>query len=415
MTDPIVIVGAGLSGLVCARELAAKGIEFVLLDADDAVGGRVRTDVVDGFLLDRGFQVLLTAYPEARRQLDYASLDLQPFDPGSLIQLSESRHRMSDPWRRPTHALQTALAPVGSLGDKLRIASLRKKSKQLTDHAVFDAPQQTAEQELRTLGFSDRMIERFLRPFLGGVFLDSTLTTSSRMLYFVFRMFSLGDTSLPSKGMGAISEQLASHIPEGATRLSTRVSRVDEASVSLEDGTSIPFSQLVIACDQSAAGRMIPELASDRTPRSVNCVYFDAPETPIQDRMLVLNGSGRGVVNNLCVPSLISPHYAPAGRHLISATVLDASLPEQELPELVQSELKGWFGKRVSEWRHLKSYRIENALPNADAPAFDPAVQATSIRENVFVCGDYRTNGSINGAMLSGRLTAEAVIASRPA
>jgi len=415
MTDPVLIIGGGLSGLVCARELAAKGVEFLLLEASDGLGGRVRTDQHEGFLLDRGFQVLLTAYPEARRQLHYGQLDLRPFAPGSLIQLSDKRCRMSDPWRRPLHALQTALAPVGGMSDKLRIARLRRASQRGSDADVFTAPQQTTEKELRHLGFSDVMIERFLRPFLGGVFLDGSLTTSSRMLYFVFRMFSLGDTSLPAHGMGQISAQLVAPVPDAAVKLNHRVTEIGTSSVTLEDGATLPFSQLVLAAEQPAAARLLPELAADRPARSVYCVYFDAPQPPVRDRMLVLNGTGQGLVNNLCVPSRISPHYAPSGRHLVSATVLDTSHSQQGLAEQVQTELAGWFGDQTRSWRHLRTYRIDHALPNADAPAFDPPMQPAAVRDNVFVCGDYRANGSINGAMQSGRLTADAVLNARPA
>ena len=414
MSDPVVIIGGGLSGLVCARELSARGQEVVLLEASDGVGGRVRTDSHDGFLLDRGFQVLLTAYPEARRQLHYGDLDLCPFAPGSLIQLTDSRHRMSDPWRRPLHAIQTALAPVGGFDDKLKIAALRRASKRGSDADVFTAAEQTTERELRSLGFSDTMIERFLRPFLGGVFLDSALTTSSRMLYFVFRMFSLGDTSLPAGGMGQISQQLAAALPTDAVRLNQKVAAIESACVQLEDGTQVPYSQLVVATEQSAAGRLLPELAAKRPARSVYCVYFDAPRSPIRDRMLVLNGSGRGIVNNLCVPSLVAPGYAPKGRHLISATVLDTSLSEAGLAESVQQELAGWFGDQTRDWKHLKTYRIDNALPNADAPAFEPPVAPAELRDGIYVCGDYRVNGSINGAMQSGRLTAEALMNAQP-
>lgn len=414
MSDPVVIIGGGLSGLVCARELAAKGLECVLLEASDGVGGRVRTDSHEGFLLDRGFQVLLTAYPEARRQLHYGDLDLCPFAPGSLIQLADSRHRMSDPWRRPLHAIQTAMAPVGGLDDKLRIAALRRASKRGSDASVFTGPQQTTEKELQHLGFSSTMIERFLRPFLGGVFLDSSLTTSSRMLYFVFRMFSLGDTSLPAAGMGQISLQLAATLPSDAIHLNQQVTAIESSHVQLGDGTTLPFSDLVVATEQSAATKLLPELGTQRPPRSVYCVYFDAPRSPIRDRMLVLNGSGHGCVNNLCVPSLISPQYAPQGRHLISATVLDTALEECSLAESVQQELCGWFGDEVRGWKHLQTYRIDDALPNADAPAFDPPVLPARLRDRLYVCGDYRANGSINGAMESGRLTAEAVMNARP-
>ena len=410
MPDPVVIIGAGLSGLTCAKELHARGIEFVLLEAADGVGGRVRTDEVDGFLLDRGFQVLLTAYPEAVRQLDYEALDLKPFEPGSLIRTEGGLHCLADPWRRPSQALHTAFAPIGGFADKLRIGRLRWAAGRDTTESIFERPDRTTESELQRLGFSKSMIEKFLRPFLGGVFLDGELETSCRMLYFVFRMFSAGDTTLPALGMGGISEQLANHLPIDAVCLNEAVSEVAADRVALRSGEVISCSNIVLATEQPAGSKLLPELASARLPRSVHCVYFSAPEPPLQDRMLVLNGTGSGLVNNLCVPSEISSAYAPDGHSLISATVLNAEINDNSLHKAVAEELRSWFGESVDSWTHIRTYDIAYALPNQTSPAFDPPIQPTKLRDNVYVCGDYRTNGSINGAMESGRLAAEAIL-----
>lgn len=187
MTNPVVIIGGGLAGLTCANQLHAAGVEFQLLEASDRVGGRVRTDEVDGFLLDRGFQVLLTAYPEAKSQLNYDQLDLRAFDPGALIRSGDSFQRMSDPWRRPQHALQTAFSSGGGFVDKLRIGKLRWSSRRGNIASIFTRQDMPTIDELRRLGFSESLIEKFLRPFLGGVFLDANLETSCRMLYFVCR------------------------------------------------------------------------------------------------------------------------------------------------------------------------------------------------------------------------------------
>lgn len=410
MSDPVVIIGGGLSGLTCARELHSAGHEFLLLEAADAVGGRVRTDEVNGFLLDRGFQVLLTAYPEAIRQLDYEALQLQAFEPGSLIRTQDEFHRMSDPWRRPQHALQTALAPVGSLMDKLRIGRLRWSAGRGNVQAVFERPDRSTADELNTLGFTKDMVNQFLRSFLGGVFLDDDLQTSCRMMYFVFRMFSKGDTALPAGGMGEIPKQLAAGLPSESIQLNSPVSTIDSKSVTLQSGDVIPASSVVVATEQSAASRFLPELASERTPRSVYCVYFSAPEPPVTEKMLVLNGTGRGLVNNLCVPSQVAPQYAPDGQSLISATVLKTDVNGSQLQSLVKSHLREWFGDSVNEWQHLRTCRVAHALPNQSSPAFDSPVHPAKLRDNVYACGDYRTNGSINGAMQSGRLAAETIL-----
>ena len=410
MPDPIVIIGGGLAGLTCAKQLHAAGEEFVVLEGSDGVGGRVRTDETDGFLLDRGFQVLLTAYPEAVRNLDYDALNFQAFEPGSLIRTDQTFRQMSDPWRRPSHVLQTAFCGIGSLADKLRIGYLRWSSGRGDLESVFRRPDCPTDEELQRCGFSPDMVQKFLRPFLGGVFLDRQLQTSCRMLYFVFRMFSQGDTVLPATGMGAIPLQLAQQLPPDSVRLNSPVSEIHSNAVTLDTGRKITCKHIIIATEQPTAAKWLPELAPTNSPRSVHCVYFSAPEPPVKDRMLVLNGTGRGVVNNMCVPSQIAANYAPDNRSLVSTTVLNTTSDRSASPEVVKTEMREWFGASVDAWHHLRTYSIPYALPNYTTPAFNPPTKASAVRNNVFVCGDYRTNGSINGAMQSGRLAAEEVL-----
>lgn len=413
MSNPIVIIGGGLAGLTCATQLHEAGIEFVLLEASDSVGGRVRTDNIDGFLLDRGFQVLLTAYPEAQRLLDYDALNLQAFEPGSIIRTDGRIHRISDPWRRPQNALQTAFAQIGGFADKLRIGRLRWDACRGPLEQVFQRPDRTTEKELTRRGFTPDMVEKFLRPFLGGVFLDADLQTSCRMMSFVFRMFSQGDTALPANGMGTIPRQLAERLPQDSIRLSSPVNAIDSGRVTLNTGTVIPSDRVIIATEQSAAAKLLPELASSRSPRSVRCLYFSASEPPIEEKMLVLNGTGHGVVNNLCIPSQVAKKYAPVGKSLISATVLKSELVNDDLLASVTEQMREWFGASVDDWQHLRTYTIPYALPNQMTPAFDPPLQPVTLRDDILVCGDYRTNGSINGAMQSGRLVAEEILRSR--
>ena len=413
MSNPVVIIGAGLAGLSCANRLHSDGRDFVLLEASDAVGGRVRTDQVDGFLLDRGFQVLLTAYPEAARVLNYDALDLKRFEPGSLIRTVDGFQRLSDPWRQPQRVLSTAVARVGSLFDKLCVGRLRLSAGRGTLQSLFEREDQTTELELRKLGFSEAMVSKFLRPFLGGVFLDHDLQTSCRMLYFVFRMFSQGDAALPSAGMAAIPNQLAGNLPSDSIRLNTRVTEIKDRNVVLDSGEVISCSDVVLATEQPAAAKLLPELKTDRAPRSVYCLYFAADESPVKDSLLVLNGMGSGPVNNLCVPSQVSASYAADGRSLISVTVLNggnATDDDDSLIKSVRQQLTEWYGNVVDTWKHLRTYRIPYALPNQTTPAFNPPIQPSKLRSNLYVCGDYRANGSINGAMLSGRLTADELL-----
>ncbi len=410
MTD-VLIVGAGLAGLSCACEMVGKGLSCLVLEASDEVGGRARSDKVDGFILDRGFQVLLTAYPEAERLLDYQALQLARFEPGALVRFDGRFHRVTDPWRRPSGALGSFLSPVGTVADKLRLARLRSR-------LVHTAPQDPLADEtstiefLRDWGFSPRIIERFFRPFIGGIFLERELQTSSRMFEFVFRMFSLGDAALPSGGMGAIAQQLVRRLAEPAVRLRHRVVKVASQAVTLASGEEIPARAVVVATDQTAAAHLLPELKTSGW-QGTTCFYFAAKKAPVSQPMLVLNGEGRGPINNLCVPSVVSPSYAPSGTHLVSATVIGdhGRSPDGLLGE-VRDQLTEWFGTDVHGWRHLRTYWIPDALPSQPPASGGVTRKEKCVSPGVYVCGDHCDTASINGALASGRGVAKAILES---
>lgn len=410
MPADVVIVGAGLAGLCCARRLRQAGVSVLLLEASDDVGGRVRTDEVDGFRLDRGFQVFLTSYPEARQVLDYTALDLRPFEPGAWVRVGGRFRTLIDPWRRPLRGLRSLLAPVGSWLDAVRVARLRA--------AVLrgDLADQLAASETTTLallqqaGFSPAMIDGFFRPFLGGIFLEPELHTSARMFRFVFRMFATGDACLPNAGMGAIPRQLAAGLPAGTIRFNARVVGIGPGQVRLEDGEVLDARAVVVATDGPAAAALLSGLPPVAT-QAVTCLYFAADRPPVAEPILVLNGEGRGPVNNVCVPSVVAPGYAPAGAHLVSASVLgDPAEDDATVERQVREQLTDWFGPAVAGWRHLRTYRIRHALPRQVPPALDMVERPVRWAERVYVCGDHRDTASIQGAMVSGRRAAEAVL-----
>ena len=405
-----IIVGAGLAGLACATHLARAGRRPLLLEASDAVGGRVRTDRVDGFLLDRGFQVLLTAYPECRAMLDYGALELRPFFPGSLVRFGGRFHRIADPWRRPLAALEALIGPIGGLGDKLRVAGLRRRVRRTSLEEIFARPERSTLEALRGDGFSEAMIERFFRPFLGGVFLDRSLDTSSRKFDFVFKMFAEGDTALPAQGMGALPELLASRLPAASVRTGCAVSRLVEGGVETADGERLRAPAVIVATSGPSAAHLLDDVPAPQST-STACVYFDAPASPLNAPILALDGDGEGPVNHLCVPSDVAPSYAPEGRALISANVPGTpSLSDPALEAAVRAQLTGWFGEAVREWRHLRTYRIEHALPAEAPPALDPSQRPVRLARGLYVCGDHRDDGSLQGALVSGRRAAEAVL-----
>ena len=406
----VVIVGAGLSGLCCARTLHASGATVTVLDAADAVGGRVRTDLVDGFRLDRGFQVFLTAYPEARRVLDYDALDLQPFASGAKVWTGGSFATVADPFRRPLAALPTVLSPVGTLRDKLRVLALRQSVRAGRVDDLWYRPETTTLDALRQrYGFSPKMVDTFFRPFLGGVLLDPDLGASSRAFEFYFRMFSEGHAALPARGMQAIPEQLAAFLPRTAIRLHTRAQSVGPRRVTLASGENIDADAVVVATEGPEALRLVGEGVTEH--KSTLCLYWAAPAPPTGDAMLLLDGTGEGPLNNVQILSNVAPSYAPDGQALVSASVLGApEARDAEIEGAARAQLGRWFGAEVGLWRFLRADRIPYALP--DLPSLEPPERPLSLGDGLFVTGDHRRNASINGAMVAGRHAAEAVLAS---
>lgn len=409
MNDEVLIVGAGLAGLCCARKLHAAGVPFRLLEASDAVGGRIRTDEVDGFRLDRGFQVFLTSYPEAKAILDYEALDLKSFLPGALIRYEQQFHEMTDPWRRPLAGLRSVFSPIGSLGDKVRVAGFRARSIRGTVEERWRDSSTTALAELQSTGFSSEMIERFFQPFFGGIFLESELNTSSRMLNFLFRMFALGNACLPAEGMEAIPRQLAAGLPKENIQLGARVTQVMTNGVILEDGQELTGKSVVVAVEGPAAAKLLGDQIHTEG-QGTTCLYFAAQDAPIEKPILVLNGDGSGPINNLCVPTVTAPSYGPGGESLVSVTVLGTGDDHAQTLADVRTQLGQWFGTSAEGWRHLRTYSIPYALPAQRPAALEPPERDVRWQPGIYICGDHRDNASINGAMVSGRRAAEAVL-----
>ncbi|CAB5135809.1 hypothetical protein D3OALGB2SA_3924 [Olavius algarvensis associated proteobacterium Delta 3] len=408
--NDVVIIGGGIAGLSCARRLNTEGIPFTVLEASDRIGGRVKTDRHDGFLLDHGFQVLQTAYPEAKRVLDYRQLDLHAFAPGAMFQIAGRRFTVADPLRRPRDVIGTITAPIGTFVDRIRLARLTHRVTTEGFEDLFQQPESTAMQFLQAEGFSKTMIARFFVPFFGGVCLDPEIRASSRVLQYVLRMFAQGDVALPAMGMEQIPRQLASDLPAEILRTNVRVRQIADNAVTMEDGSVLSPRAIVVATEGPEADRLLG-IPRSRGSISETCLYFSCDRAEWHPPFLVLDADGTGPINNVAFPSAVSPAYAPSGKTLVSVVVLghpDAG--ESHLLFRVKDQLVDWFGSEAAAWEHLATFRMVHALPDQSPPTADPNTPIPMVRPGLFVAGEHGSLPGIQWAMLSGRKAAEAVI-----
>ena len=405
----VIIVGAGLAGLSCSRVLQKHRINYLLLDGAEKVGGRIRTDVVDGFQLDRGFQVLQTAYPDAKQILSYPDLKLKSFFPGAMIRFQDKFHRLADPFRDLYTAAKGLFSPIGSLKDKLLVGLLRTQVTMGTIEKLLQKPEVSTFERLKKFGFSDAIIDRFFRPLYSGIFLENELSTSSRAFDFNFRMMALGDICLPTEGMEAVPRQILTMLDPAKIRLNSKVISLSECKVTLSSGETLTAPKIVLAVDQLQASKLL-EVAVSPKMRTVTTLYFAASKAPTSATILFLNAESSGPVMNMCVPTNVCKNYAPEGNALISCSVLKHDFASEEiLIQKVLEQMKQWFGNEVDAWKHLRTYKINNALPTQEPPLVDVSSKPIEIRKGMYQCGDYGGIASIQTALQSGRMVGEAL------
>jgi phytoene dehydrogenase-like protein len=361
---------------------------------------------VDGFLVDRGFQVLLTAYPELDRQLDRAALRLRAFEPGALVRIGDRFHAVGDPFRRPGRLLSTAMAPVGTPLDKLRLLSLRRRLRAATVPQLLRGQDVDTAVALRDERFGSTMVDRFFRPLVGGIQLDPDLTASRRMFDTIFRTLSEGDAAVPAAGMGAIPRQMAARLDPRTIHLNRPASRVEPGRVTLEGDEVISADRIVVATEGPAASQLLGLRPVGSRPAT--CVWFAVDRPPTDSRLIVLDGNGTGPALNVAVMSNVAPEYAPEGSALVAAAC--PGVADAGIEPAVRRQLRGWWGTPVDGWRHLRTHVIAHGQPD-QRPPFSPK-QRVSLGDGLFVCGDHRDTASIQGAMYSGRRCGTAVVSS---
>ena len=401
----VVVVGAGLAGLSVATRLAAAGVDVQVLEAAARVGGRLATDRVDGFVVDRGFQVFNTGYPRAA-DLDLPALDLGYFTPGAVVRVDGAAHRVADPRRRPGAALDTLRAPIGSLPQKAAIAAFSARAGYWPVRRLLAARETTAAEHLRQAGVGTAALERFFGPFLAGVLLEDRLETSSRYLDLLWRSFARGGTALPATGIQAIGEQLAGRVGTGRVHTGVRVEAVTGSSVTSDAGP-VRADAVVVATDPGTATGLVPAVEAS-APRQVTTHYHVLPSSPWTEPLIVL-GTPDGQLVNSVVLSDAQPAYSPDGRALVASNTL---APTREAD--VREEVARLHDVAAADLEHLTTVTVTGAQPAA-LPPLRPR-RPVDLGGGLYVCGDHRDTPSIQGAMASGRRTAAAVLrALRPA
>lgn len=404
----VYIVGAGISGLIAAYELEKGGISPIILEASNGVGGRVRTDKVDGFLLDRGFQVLLTAYPEAIRYLDYDALKLKSFDPGAVVMKPGNLFTIHDPLRDPSKFINMAFSPVGTVRDKIKMFILTQSLKKKTEEELFAEPSISTLNFLQQYGFSEKIIENFFKPFFKGIFLEEHLETSSRMFKFVFKMFGIGNAAVPEFGMQAIPDQLSEKLRRTTIRLNTPVEKIEGNQILLKSGERILADKIIIA---TRPDLVLPQMSGQfKKGRKVVNLYFSLEKSFMISPMIGLVPDESFLTNNLVFMTDVSPAYSIERKALLSVSVIKNVKVDESLPQKIAIELESLTGIKSDYFQWIKTYEIYEALPQVDDLQNSIPPSNTKIMDGVFLAGDYLLNGSLNAAMTSGRKAAEACL-----
>jgi protoporphyrinogen oxidase len=399
MSDPkrVAVVGAGISGLIAAIELEKAGFQVTVYDGNDQVGGRVNSHEEENRIIDRGFQVLLTAYPAVEKYLDVKALNLRSFQPGALVYQKGGAYRFGDPLRKFGFALSTLIAPFATFSDKWKVFRLRNEVLKMSEEEIFSSPEKTTLSFLVDYGFSDKIIDGFFKPFYGGIFLEDELKTSSRMFLFVFKMFSKGNAAVPENGIGAISEQLARRI-SGEIRLGEKVIGRTQTSLQTDKGREETYDAIILS------------YAPEENIKWHGCrnLYFKTPVSSIRAPLIGLVSDNNTWINNLHFPTdlLRKPPRYPEWS-VLSVTVLNhLDVADETLVDRVKKELENYCGIEETEFLYL--FDIPKALPVLENLKY--VADESDIRteeDHVYRTGDYTANASLNAAMLSGAKAAE--------
>ena len=400
------IIGAGISGLIAAQVLENYGYHQTIIEASSSVGGRVKSDIIDGYTLDHGFQVLLTSYPAANKYLDFDALEVQKLLPGATIFKNGKSQTIGDPLRSFSLLFPTLFSSIGSFSDKIKILKLNILLKKKKIDTIFKEDEKTTLQYLKDVGFSEELIQSFFTPFFSGIFLEPNLETSSRMFEFVYKMFGEGFAVIPKNGMQAISNQLKENLKNTTFLFNSKVQEVQDNQITLVDTTAIKSHITIIATD---ASHFISNLKNQETAwKSCDTLYFETPVKSIKKPLIGLIADKNAFINNIFYPTSINT-ATKGNKELLSVTIVKKHhLKEEELIKKVEEELLKYCN--IFEAKFLKRYQIKKALPNIKNLEYEISSTETKLKSTIFLAGDQLLNGSLNAAMISGERAAMGVI-----
>ena len=400
------IIGAGISGLIAAQIMENHGYHPIIIEASSTVGGRVKSDLVNGYTLDHGFQVLLTSYPAAKKYLNYKALDLQKLLPGATLFKNGKAQTIGDPLRSLSLLFPTVLSTVGTLSDKVKILKLNTLLKKKKISAIFKTEEKKTLQYLKDFGFSNEIITYFFKPFFGGIFLETQLETSSRMFEFVYKMFGDGLAVIPKNGMQAIPNQLKSNLKRTTFKFNSLVKEVKDKHLILEDDYTLQSHITIIATDASP---LISNLKKQETQwKSCDTLYFETEKSVLNKPLIGLIADEDALINNIFYHTSIAT-LNKKSKGLLSVTVIkNHQLEENAFIKKVVAEL---YSKcAIKDVTFLKRYQIKKALPVLTNLQYEISSTETKLKSTIFLAGDQLLNGSLNAAMIAGERAAMGVI-----
>jgi len=395
------IIGAGLTGLIAAKALSSKGVDVSVFEKLSQPGGRMRTENIDGWKLDVGFQVLLTAYPHLKKHVEFSRLNTFTVEAAATIFRDGKTTAVGDPFRTKNILFKTMFSDIGSIKDKWLIFQLKRYVDKRSIDYIFDERNRTTIQFLQEFGFSQQIIDRFFKPFFGGIFLENQLTTSSRMFLFLFKMFSKGNAVIPKAGISAVARLLEAKSINAKFNYNCEITKVDQETIHFKNGEKQSFDYVINTIPNYGKRQDL-----DQWQNCYNLYFEHSAPAIIKQARIGLNANENRLINNIFYPSVHQSPQDKKGKSLISVTVLNSNgLKEIQIIEKVIQELRADFN--VKDARLIKMYEIPYALPKLDGPvntiSFDQSTKT-------FEVGDFLMNGSQNAACKIGEMVAERIL-----